>query len=253
MDRGEAIVQFATRLGDDTMVLAHRMSEWCSNGPFLEEDIAMSNIALDLFGQSRIIYTYAGEQEGKGRTEDDFAYKRDVHEFTSCLLVEYPNTDFGYTMVRQLMYSSFQMLLYAGMEESSDEGLASFATKSLKEVKYHWRHASRWVVRLGDGTQESRDRVQDAVNVLWSYRHELFEEDELTKFLLNEGVIPDLKEIEKLYESMIQEVLEEATLIIPEKEGYIASGGRKGHHSEHLGHILAEFQTLVRAYPDAQW
>jgi len=253
MDQKEALYQYWLRLGDDSMILAHRLSEWCSNGPFLEEDIALSNIGLDLFGQTRIAFTSACALEGKGRTEDDLAYKRPEHEFRSCHLAEEPNKDFAHTMVRQTLFSAYHLLLYKALERSSDEQLAAFATKSLKEVKYHWRHTSRWLVRLGDGTEESHKSFQDSLDILWSFRYEFFEVDEVVTELQKTSIVPDLSNLQSDYEALVLEILEEATLVLPEKEGFKATGGRIGHHSEYLGHILSEFQYLVRAYPNSKW
>ncbi len=191
--------------------------------------------------------------EGKGRTEDDLAFKRPEHEFRSCHLVEEPNKDFAHSMVRQMLFSAYQLLLYNALESSSDEQLAAFAAKSLKEVKYHWRHASRWIVRLGDGTEESHKRVQDSFDILWSFRFEFFEQDEVVSTLQETGVLPKMDSFQPEYETLVKEIVEEATLVIPEKEGFKATGGRKGHHSEYLGHILSEFQYLVRAYPNSSW
>jgi ring-1,2-phenylacetyl-CoA epoxidase subunit PaaC len=252
MEVRDALIQYCLRLGDDSLVLGHRLSELCSKGPFLEEDIAMTNISLDLFGQTRIIYSYAAEFEGKGRTEDDLAYKRPEHEFQSALITEQPNGHFGNTMARQMVYSVFYYHLFKRLKESNDEQLAAFAAKSLKETTYHMRHACEWVVRLGDGTEESHWKIQDALNAIWSYRHELFEKDEVDNALIEVGIIPDTASFQGDFEDSIKEVLDRATLDYPE-EGWKATGGRSGKHSEYLGHILAEFQSLVRAYPDASW
>lgn len=252
MEVKEALYTYCLRLGDNAMVLGHRMSEWCSSGPFLEEDIAMTNIALDLFGQTRMLFTYAAELEGNGKTEDDLAYKRATGEFKSVLLVEQPNGHFGNTIARQMIYSVYHHFFYKALSASKDEQLAAFAAKSLKETNYHMRHACEWVVRLGDGTEESHWKIQDALNEIWSYRHELFETDEVEQLLIAEGIAPDPNAIKDDFLAAINEVLSRATLDEP-FEGWKATGGRKGIHSEHLGHILAEFQSLPRAYPDAKW
>ena len=252
MNVKEALIQYCLRLGDDSMILGHRLSELCSKGPYLEEDIAMTNISLDLFGQTRTIFDYACELEGNGRTEDDLAYKRHESEFRSSLITELPNGHFGNTMARQLIYSTFYYHLFQELASSPDEKLAAFAAKSIKETAYHLRHAGEWIVRLGDGTEESHWKAQDAFNDIWNYRHELFEKDEVDTTLVEAGIIPDTAKIKDAFEKSIQDVLERATLESPQ-EGWKASGGRKGNHSEYLGHILAEFQSIVREYPDSKW
>jgi len=252
MDINEALIKYCLRLGDDAMILGHRLSELCSNGPYLEEDIAMTNISLDLFGQTRMMYTTAGEIEGKGRTEDDFAYKRLEPEFQNVLLVEQPNGHFGNTMARQMVFSVFYYHLFTELKGSSNEKLAAFAAKSLKETTYHMRHACEWIVRLGDGTEESHWKVQDALNEIWSYRHELFEKDEVEETLIENGIIPDSASFKPAFDSSLQEVLDRAT-IVEVTEGWKATGGRRGHHSEHLGHILPIFQSIPRTYPNSKW
>lgn len=252
MEIREALIKYCLRLGDDSLVMGHRLSELCSNGPFLEEDIAMTNMSLDLFGQTRIIYSYAADLEDEGRDEDYFAYRRPETEFQSALLTEQPNGHFGNTMARQMIFSVFYYHLFTELAKSPDEELAAFAAKSIKETAYHMRHACEWVVRLGDGTEESHWKIQDALDDIWSYRHELFEKNEVDIVLLDAGIIPDVDAIKPLFEKSIADVLERATLNTPE-EGWKATGGRSGRHSEYLGHILAEFQSLVRTYPDAKW
>lgn len=252
MDTREALFEYCLRIGDNSMVLGHRMSEWCSRGPILEEDIAMTNISLDLFGQCRNIFTYAGDVEGKGRDEDALAYHRPEHHFRSVLLTEQPNDHFGTTMARQMLFSVFHYYFYKELAKSNDEHLAAFAAKSLKETTYHMRHSSEWVIRLGDGTEESHAKMQEGLNKIWSYRHELFEKDAVEEHLIGLGIAVDTANIRDAFDKHIAEVISRATLEIPE-EGWLATGGRKGYHSEYLGHILAEFQSLARAYPDAKW
>lgn len=252
MDINEALIKYCLRLGDDAMVLGHRLSELCSKGPYLEEDIAMTNISLDLFGQTRMMYTTAGELEGKGRSEDDFAYKRLEPQFENVLLVEQPNGNFANTMARQMVYSIFYYHLFKDLQSSPNESLAAFAAKSLKETTYHMRHSCEWIVRLGDGTEESNWKVQDALNEIWSYRHELFEKDEVDELLISEGLIPDTATFKGAFEASVQEVMDRATIEEIE-EGWKATGGRKGHHSEYLGHILAIFQSIPRTYPNSKW
>ena len=234
------------------MILGHRLSELCSRGPILEEDIAITNISLDLFGQCRNILTYAGEVEGKGRNEDDLAYHRPEHEFRSVLLTEQPNGHFGTTMARQMLFSVFHYYFYKELSKSNDVHLAAFAAKSLKETMYHMRHSSEWIIRLGDGTEESHEKMQEGLNKMWSYRHELFEKDAVDEHLIELGIAVDTAKFKDAYEKQLEEIISRATLEIPE-EGWRATGGRIGHHSEYMGHILAVFQSLARAYPDAKW
>ncbi len=248
----EALVKYCLRLGDDAMILGHRLSELCSKGPYLEEDIALTNISLDLFGQTRMMYTTAGELEGKGRKEDDFAYNRLEPEFENVLLVEQPNGHFGNTIARQLIFSVFYYHLFSELKNSPNENLAAFAAKSVKETTYHMRHSAEWVVRLGDGTEESHWRIKDALNEIWSYRHELFEQDEVDTTLVEAGLIPDTTTLKARFENSIKEVLDRAT-IDEVAEGWKATGGRRGHHSEYLGHILPIFQSIPRTYPDSTW
>jgi ring-1,2-phenylacetyl-CoA epoxidase subunit PaaC len=248
----QALFEYCLRLGDNNLVLGHRLSEWCGHGPILEEDIAMINIALDHVGQSRMMLQYAAEVEGKGRSEDDLAYLRDVMDFRNFMLVEQPNGDFAVTMVRQLLMTDYNFHLYTALLSSKDATIAAFAEKSLKEVTYHLRHTAEWVVRLGDGTAESKERAQNAIDDLWMFTGELFDMDEVDAVLIKEGIVPDLKGIKASWDKTIDEVLERATLARP-KSTFMMSGSRKGKHTEHLGYLLAEMQFLPRAYPGAQW
>jgi len=252
MDQKEALIKYCLRLGDNAMILGHRMSQWSSKGPILEEDIAMSNIGLDLFGQCRMMFSYAAEVEGQGKTEDDWAYKRPEREFYNVILAEQPNGHFGTTIARQLLFSLWANFMYRELMSSNDQTIAAFATKSIKEIKYHLRHASQWLIRLGDGTPESHQKMQEGLSSLWSYRHELFDIDEVDETLIAAAIAVDPNQFKEEYENRLKELIAEATLQIPE-EGYRAKGGKEGIHSEHLGHILSEFQYLVRAYPDAKW
>lgn len=247
------LFEYCLRLGDTSLIMSQRLGEWCGHGPILEEDIALTNIALDLIGQARAFLTYAGETEGKGRSEDDLAYHRDAQQFRNVLLSEQPNGNFGVTIIRQLFVSTYQFYLYTELSKSKDQTLAALAAKSLKEVTYHVRHASDWTLRLGDGTEESHERVQTAVDDLWIFIDDLFDKDEVDDTLLKQGVAPDVTEIRKLWMSHIQKVLGEATLTIPELNSFMRTGSRRGNHTEHLGYILAEMQFLPRAYPDAKW
>ena len=252
MTKEEALFDYCLRIGDNGLILGHRISEWCGHGPILEEDIALTNIALDVLGQSRNFLTYAGEVEGKGRTEDDLAYLRDNREFRNVLLVEQPNGDFGRTIARQFLFDVFSYHFYEALLKSTDTQLASFAEKSIKEVRYHLRHSSEWMTRLGDGTEESHRRVQEPLNDLWVYTGELTEMDEVDHLLLKEGIAVDLEKLRPAISHTIDQVLDRATLKRPE-DGWMMKGGRKGVHSEHLGFILADMQFMQRAYPGMEW
>lgn len=252
MDVKKATEIFVERLGDDSLILSHRITEWCGHGPELEEDIALSNIGLDLLGQCQSLLNYAGELEGEGRKADDYAYKRPERSFKNVLLVEQPNGHYGDTIARQFLYSVFQFYLMEGMASSKDEFLKGFAEKSIKEVAYHVRHTSQWVIRFGDGTQESHEKIQEALALLWRYTAELFDRDEVIITLEEADVIPSIDEVKRKWSQKIDEILEEATLERP-KEEFFASGGRKGIHSEHLGYMLTDMQYMQRTYPNATW
>ena len=228
------------------------MAEWCSNGPVLEEDIALSNIGLDLFGQSRTMLTYAGEVEAKGRTENDLAFKRLEREFFNSLLSERPNGHFGDTVARNLFLSTFSYHLYKGLKNSNNSTISAFATKSLKEVTYHLRHSAEWMIRLGDGTEESHNKIQQSVNDLWEYTDDLFTMNEVDELLITEKIAIDLNTLKPLWNDTVNEILERATLTRPE-DSYMQKGSLNGMHSEDLGHLLTEMQFLPRAYPDAKW
>ncbi|WP_107039875.1 1,2-phenylacetyl-CoA epoxidase subunit PaaC [Brumimicrobium mesophilum] len=252
MTKQEALFEFLLRKADDSLILGHRLSEWCGHGPILEEDIALTNISLDLIGQATELYKYAAEVEGKGRTEDDLAFLRIEREYKNVLLVEQVNGDFGKTIVRQFFFDHFEHLLYEGLMNSKDERISAIATKTIKEIKYHIRHSSEWVIRLGDGTEESHNRVQASVTDLSRYMNELFYQDEVDETLIKEGIIPDVKDFRVEYENNIEKILEEATLSLPEEKWQL-SGGRKGVHSEHLGYLLTELQYMQRTYPGMEW
>ena len=252
MTEKDALFQFLLRLGDDHLILGHRVSEWCGNAPMLEEDLAMPHMALDMIGQARAIYQYAAEVEGAGKTEDDYAYLREEREFRNCLLVERPNEDFAHTMLRQLYFAAFMRPYWEAMEESADETLRGIAGKAVKEVAYHIRHAGEWVIRMGDGTEESAARMRVAVETLHPYAMELFETDEVTDALAAAGIAPDPATMRAPWDAVIGEVFGEASLEVPVKV-IPASGGRTGFHLEALGHILSEMQYLQRANPGATW
>ncbi|XOV68947.1 MAG: 1,2-phenylacetyl-CoA epoxidase subunit PaaC [Fluviicola sp.] len=247
-----ALFEYLLRMGDDSLILGHRLSEWCGHGPILEEDIALTNLSLDLIGQATAIFEYAGKVEGKGRSEDDLAFLRFDKDYRNLLLVERPNGDFGVTIMRQFLFDAYRKPLFERLVNSSDEMIAAIAAKSLKETKYHLKHSSEWVIRLGDGTEESHERIQEALNDLWKYAAELFYEDEVDAELKANGVLPDMDSLKSDWEETVYAVLEEATLSIPDNN-WKQEGGRKGLHTEHLGYILAELQYMQRAYPNMEW
>ena len=244
--------RYLLRLADDTLVLGHRLSEWSSRAPTLEQDIALSNIALDLIGQARALYTHAGAVEGKGRSEDDLAYLRDANQFLNLQLVERPNGDFAATMARQLLYSAFATQLWGALCASADRELAGIAAKAEKECTYHLRHSSEWVIRLGDGTEESRGRMQREINDAWMFSGELFELDTDERELIGSGVAIDASMLRPAWNRTVGDVLDQATLRRP-ADGWMVTGGRRGIHTEHLGHMLAPMQFLQRVYPGARW
>jgi ring-1,2-phenylacetyl-CoA epoxidase subunit PaaC len=248
----EVLLRYVLSLADDALVLGHRLSEWSNQAPMLEEDIALSNLALDLIGQARLLYAYAGEVEGRGRGEDDLAYLRDEHAFSNQLLVEQLNGDFAATMVRQLLYAAFMHPYYQALQNSADTRLAEIAAKAVKEMAYHVRHAAEWAIRLGDGTDESHSRAAAALDELWTYTGELFAMDGGEQALAKAGIAVDREIVRPAWNATIDRVLAEATLARP-ADGWMQTGGRAGRHSEHLGHLLAEMQVLHRAHPGAVW
>ncbi len=247
-----ALVEYCVRLGDDALILGHRLSEWSGQAPTLEEDIALSNLGLDLIGQARLLYSLAGAREGQGRDEDRFAYFRDAAAFKNCLLVEQPNGDFAATIVRHLLFAAMMHPYYQALSSSRDPALAEIAVKAAKEMAYHVRHAAEWAIRLGDGTAESHRRMAGALDDLWGYSGELFEMDAIETSLAGKAIVPDRAAIRPRFEATIARVLAEAALAVP-KPRYMQTGGRHGRHTEHLGHLLAEMQVLARAHPEAVW
>jgi ring-1,2-phenylacetyl-CoA epoxidase subunit PaaC len=240
------------RLGDDALILAQRLCEWSSKAPELEEDIALTNIALDLIGQARFFLTYAGGLEEPVRSEDDLAFLRDEREFQNCLIVEQPNGDFAQTVIRQLLFSAYQLALYEQLRSSADEDIAAIAGKAVKEVAYHRDHAATWTLRLGDGTAHSKARTQDALEVLWPYIDEMFECDALLERLIDQRIAPDPAVLRAQWDQFVLELIAEAQLLTPAGDRR-ASGGRRGIHGEGLGHLLAEMQWLHRSHPGATW
>jgi len=250
--QGSPLAHYVLARADDALVLGHRLSEWCGHAPMLEEDLALTNIALDLIGQARALYTYAAELEGKGHDEDDLAYLREDRHFHNLLLLEQPNGDFAVTCVRLLLFSAFAEPYWQLMQSSSDSQLAAIAAKAEKECAYHLRHASQWVIRLGDGTEESHRRTQNALDALWIYTGELFETSGDEQALIAQGIAADPEAIRPIWQNTVTAVLMEATLQVP-SVSWMQTGGRRGLHSEHLGHMLAEMQYLQRTYPGAEW
>jgi ring-1,2-phenylacetyl-CoA epoxidase subunit PaaC len=246
------LVLYALRRADDALILGHRLSEWCGHAPMMEEDMALANMGLDLLGQARELYSYAAKVEGSGNDEDKFAYLRDVRQYRNLLLLEQPNGDFARTMVRQFFYSVFADLYWRAMMKSSDATLGAVAAKSEKESAYHVRHSSEWMVRLGDGTDESHRRVQTAVDDLWAYTGEMFEVDDSERGLIDAGIAVDPTTLHSQWLQMVSSVLAEATLMLP-KTAWMQQGGRNGRHSEHLGHLLSELQSMQRTFPGATW
>ncbi|MEP7244693.1 MAG: 1,2-phenylacetyl-CoA epoxidase subunit PaaC [Gammaproteobacteria bacterium] len=247
-----ARLRYVLRLGDTSLVLAQRLGEWVGHAPALEEDLGLANTALDLVGQARYLLTYAGELEGLGRTEDQLAMSRDGSDFLNLALVEQPNGDFGRTIVRQMLVDAFQLELFESLLGSSDARLAEVAAKAVKETRYHFRYSASWVVRLGDGTEESHKRVQSALDDLWRFTREFFAADEVDREMAAAGVAPELSDLEARWSARIDEVLREATLKRPADVPY-SWHGKRGEHTEHLGYLLAEMQFLHRAYPGASW
>jgi ring-1,2-phenylacetyl-CoA epoxidase subunit PaaC len=247
-----ALAAYALALGDDALVLAQRCGEWITNAPQLEEDVALANIGLDLLGQARTLLTYAGEVEGAGRSEDDLAYLRDERAFTNVQLVELDNGDFAVSTARLLVFSTYQLALYDELRQSADETLAAIAAKAVKEVAYHRDHAMSWVVRLGDGTDESARRMQAGLDRVWPYVGELFDASWIAPGLIERGIAVDVRALEPGWRAYIAEVLAEATLEVPDV-AQRPTGGRRGIHSEAMGYLLAEMQHLARSHPGATW
>ena len=250
-----ALFELLLRLGDDRLILGHRLSEWCGHGPILEEDIALSNIALDLLGQATMFLRLAGEVEGQGRDEDALAYFREVVEFRNAQIAELPRGDFAFTIARQFLFDVYAVVLLDALSRSTNADVAAIAAKSLKEAKYHVRHSGEWMLKLGDGTDESHRRAQKAVDDLWRFTTELFAADDVDRAMLEAGVAPDLTGLKAQWESLVRDVMDRATLTLPNDVPRAANtrGGRTGAHTEHLGHLLAEMQIIARSHPGAKW
>lgn len=252
MNLKTALFNYTLRLGDTNLILGQRLSEWTGHGPFLEEDLALTNIALDITGAAKSFLEYAASVENKGRTEDDLAYFRNDRQFFNVQLTELPNGDYARTIVRQVFMDCFDFYFYQELSKSKDETLAGIAQKSIKEVTYHLRHSSSWVERFGDGTNESHIKAQTALNELWQFTDELFEMNEVDEVLIKEGIAVDLSIVKTKWDQYITELLNKSTLSKPENV-FMQTGSRKGVHTEHLGYILAEMQALPRMYPNAKW
>jgi len=244
--------EYALRLGDNALILSHRLSQWCGHGPALEEDIALTNVALDLLGQAQLWLELAGALEGKGRSADDFAYRRDAGAFRNALLVERPNGDYGHTLMRQYLFDAWHIEALSALARSADARFAEIAAKAEKEAAYHVERSAELVIALGDGTDESRARMQAALDALWPYAGELFVGDALDARLAAEGVAPSAESLRPAWDAATNAVFAQATLT-PPAAAFAHKGGRTGRHTEALGHLLAEMQFLPRAYPDARW
>jgi ring-1,2-phenylacetyl-CoA epoxidase subunit PaaC len=252
MTSDQALTRYLFRLGDNALILAQRLSELVASGPELEEELATANFALDYLGQARMFYSRACELEGAGRSEDDIAFLRGEREFENLLLLEQPNGHFGDTIVRQVLFDSFYLLQLEALMDCSDRGLADIAARAHKEIRYHLRHASQWLIRLGDGTDKSRARVQESLRRLWRYSGELFDGDAVDEVLQQDVNGPDLARIREQWRADLQSLLATATLAMPEDQ-WMDKGGRQGRHTEHLGYLLAEMQYLQRSFPGASW
>jgi len=248
----ESLYKYVLALGDDALILGQRLSQWAYKGPFLEEDIALSNISLDMFGRANLFLEYAASLKGNDVTADELAFKRNEREFNNYILCEQPNGNFADTMVRQFFLDAFYKLFLQSLTESKDAQLSAIAQKSIKETTYHLRHSSKWIIRLGDGTDESHEKAQSAIDNLWMFTNELFEMNEIENEMVAQKIGVDCSSIQSEWDQIIDEILSEATLKRP-KNTHMTSGGRKGIHTEHLGHLLSDMQYLQHAYPDAKW
>lgn len=248
----QSLYNYLLRLGDDNLILAQRTAEWCSNGPILEEDLALVNVSLDLFGQAESFLEYAAEVKGDGSDADDLAFGRDERTYFNHLIAEMPNGDFAQSMVRLAFFSAYMKEQYAWLAKSSDERIAAISAKAYKEARYHFRHASDWIIRLGRGTQESQKRTQAALNEIWSVVDDMFETDQVYQDMHEAAVAPDMREMKSAWEAVILPVMQEAGLVLPYQVHQL-KGGIRGYHTEHLGHLLCEMQYLHRAHPGARW
>ena len=250
--KNQSLIDYTIHLADNSLILAQRDAEWCGHGPVLEQDIAITNISLDLIGQARNFYQYAATVIGNGATEDSLAYLRKEREFKNCLLVEQPSGDWAHTILRQFFFSQYQYLLFEQLQKSKDEQLGAIAEKSLKEVSYHLRWSSEWVIRLGDGTDESHKRITKAIDELWRYTGEMFEAVGYELRAVSDGYGVDISKLKELWLKNVKDIFSEAALTAPEKI-FMQTGGKEGKHTEHLGYILTELQYMQRAYPNCEW
>jgi ring-1,2-phenylacetyl-CoA epoxidase subunit PaaC len=248
----QSLINYTLHLADNSLILGQRNSEWCGHGPVLEQDIAITNISLDLIGQARNFYQHAATLIGNGATEDSLAYLRKEREFKNCLLVEQPNGDWAQTILRQFFFSQYQYLLYQELQQSNDEQLAPIAAKSLLEVTYHLRWSSEWVIRLGDGTEESHNRMINAIDELWRYTGEMFEAVSFELLAASEGFGVEVSKLKEPWENKVKEIFTEAALLYPVKT-FMQTGGKEGRHTEHLGYILSDLQYMQRAFPNCEW
>lgn len=248
----QALYNYILGIADNTLILGQRLGELCGHGPNLETDIACTNISLDLLGQTRSYYQYAAKVVGNGATEDTIAFLRREREYTNVLLVEQPNTDFGYVITRQFLFDVYHLMFLEQLQHSQDETLAAIARKAIKEVSYHQRFSSDWIKRLGDGTEESHQRAQQALDALWPYTNELFSMTEADAEMLAQGVGVDLTKLKANYLEKVTATIDEATLQIPEN-AFFQKGGKQGIHTEHMGYLLADLQYMQRTYPNMQW
>lgn len=246
------VAEFCLRLGDDRLILGHRLSEWCGHGPILEEDIALANIALDLLGQAARALEIAAVSEGAGRSADDLVYFRETVQFRNLLMVELPRGDFAFTIARQFLFDAFSVHLMDALQQSSETDVAALAAKAVKEERYHIRHSAEWMVKLGDGTEESHARLQAAVNELWRFTGEMFLADATGEAAAKAGIAPDVAGLRASWDSVVNDVFSRASIARPADEFFVR-GGRAGRHTEHLGHLLAEMQIVARSHPGAEW
>lgn len=253
VDLKPAFFDWLCRMGDNTLILGHRISEWCGHGPALEEDIALANTALDLIGHTQMWLGLAAEVQGEGRTADDLAFLRDAMKFRNLQLAELPNGDMAVTLMREFLFDAWHFHMLTALTRSASPRVAEIAAKALKEVSYHLERSSDLVVRLGDGTEESHARMQDALDRLWPYSGEMFVADAVDDAVANAGIAPVLADLQPAWQQTVEEVLAEATLTRPEGRADVHRGGKQGRHTEHLGYILAQMQFLQRAYPGASW
>lgn len=248
----DQLLEYTLRIGDNALILGQRLGEWCGHGPVLEQDIALTNIALDQLGQARLLMQYAAEQKGEGYTEDKMAFFRDITEYHNALIVELPNGDWGRTIARQFLFDTYNYYYFTALLSSADERLKDIAHKAIKEITYHAQWSAEWLIRLGDGTDESHRRVQESLNDLWEWTGELFTMDALDQAMLDAGIGVDLNAVKAQWDEKVNEILSMATLQRPD-DAWMQTGGKQGEHSEYLGFVLAEMQHLPRMHPEAQW